>query len=409
MRAIQNHLQRISQEDSESLTVDIQEPTAPVQESEPEEVETIAADGLIEAEPATDGVRAELEELNDINVSLEHFGILINDALDRGGFRPEEGIMFQTSMEHFQRRLEVVKTKLGLEDFGGNMSRMKATQIAQEDWKETARVAAEKIKELLAKLVAFVKEQAAKWRGNSEKTTEVVKQAQEIIQTAQKSGVEAVELDLTKVTALTKADMDEGFKTLIASAKDLTSGLADVRDVLEKYGMSVKTLQSSDESDLAVAYFARDFVEQWYPLKPMLAFAGGKRGVVRKLSHAAAVTYVVDGGLEVTTSEEARNGFTLKVTPAELNILNGKVHLLNQAIQQLNEAYAETSAMLTRVVSADRKLNQRKAAEELAQTDFDVVTTVKTDIYYVIANLVRSRDQAGYIMGAAAKALQQGA
>ena len=149
MRAIQNHLQRISQEDSESLTVDIQEPTAPVQESEPEEVETIAADGLIEAEPAADGVRAELEELNDINESLEHFGILINDALDRGGFRPEEGIMFQTSMEHFQRRLDMVKTKLGLEDFGGNMSRMKATGIAQENLKEVAEAAKQKLQGLI--------------------------------------------------------------------------------------------------------------------------------------------------------------------------------------------------------------------------------------------------------------------
>lgn len=401
-RIAQRAALRVSQEDASPETqVEIKD-QAELQ-AEPEELSTFEADCLVEADSGDEAIRSEIKEMEDIQESLEHYQNVLQGSLARGGMRPEEGALFAIGMQHFNKRLGVEKQTLGMEDFGGNMSRLKATQISQEDLKDTASAAMARLKELLAKLVAFVKEQAAKWRGNSEMTTKVVEEAKEVLQQAQKSGNEPIQLDLTKVTAITKADLDEGFKTVISAANDLTQALIDIRTVLKHYGMSVKTLGSNEQSDLAIAEFARDVVEQWFPLKPMVAFAGGKQGTERKLSHAATVTYVVGGDLEVTTSEEARKGFSIEMTPSDFNILNGKVYVLNQAIQKLNDAYAETAAMVTKVVSADRKLTNRKAQEELAQADFDVVTTVKTDVYYIVANLVRARDQAGYIMGQAAK------
>lgn len=401
-RIAQRAALRVSQEDASPETqVEIKDQVE--LQAEPEELPLEDTDCLIEADSGDETIRSEIKEMADIQESLEHYQNVLQGSLVRGGMRPEEGALFTIGIQHFNKRLGVEKQTLGMEDFGGNMSRLAATQISQEDLKDTASAVAARLKELLAKLVAFVKEQAAKWRGNSEMTTKVVEEAKEVLQQAQKSGNEPIQLDLTKVTALTKADLDEGFKTVISAANDLTQALIDIRKVLKNYGMSVKTLGSGEQSDLAIAEFARDFVEQWVPLKPMVAFAGGKQGTERKLSHAATVTYVVGGDLEVTTSEEARKGFSIEMTPSDFNILNGKVYVLNQAIQKLNDAYAETAAMVTKVVSADRKLTNRKAQEELAQADFDVVTTVKTDVYYIVANLVRARDQAGYIMGQAAK------
>lgn len=401
-RIAQRAALRVSQEDASPETqVEIKDQVE--LQAEPEELPTFEADCLVEADSGDEAIRSEIKEMEDIQESLEHYQKVLQGSLVRGGMRPEEGALFTIGIQHFNKRLGVEKQTLGLEDFGGNMSRQAATQISQEDLKDTASAVAARLKELLAKLLAFVKEQAAKWRGNSEMTTQVVEQAKEVLQQAQKSGNEPIQLDLTKVTALTKADLDEGFRTVISAANDLTQALIDIRKVLKNYDMSVKTLGSSEQSDLAIAEFARDFVEQWVPLKPMVAFAGGKQGTERKLSHAATVTYVVGGDLEVTTSEEARKGFSIEMTPSDFNILNGKVYTLNLAIQKMYEAYTETAAMVTKVVSADRKLTNRKAQEELAQADFDVVTTVKTDVYYIVANLVRARDQAGYIMGQAAK------
>ncbi len=403
-RIAQRAALRVSQEDASPETqVEIKDQVE--LQAEPEELPTFEADCLVEADSKTEHetICKDIDDIKAVQTSLEQYQQILSASEARGGLRPEEAALFGIGMQHFNKRLGVAQQSLGMEDFGGNMSRLKATQISQEDLKDTASAAMARLKELLAKLVTFVKEQAAKWRGNSEMTTKVVEEAKEVLQQAQKSGNEPIQLDLTKVTALTKADLDEGFKTVISAANDLTQTLIDIRTVLKHYGMSVKTLGSNEQSDLAIAEFARDVVEQWFPLKPMVAFAGGKQGTERKLSHAATVTYVVGGQLEVTTSEEARKGFSIEMTPSDFNILNGKVYILNQAIQKLNDAYAETGAMVTKVVSADRKLTNRKAQEAQAQADFDVVTTVKTDVYYIVANLVRARDQAGYIMGKAAK------
>lgn len=399
MKALSRFIERASLEDAEA------EPTPVVDAVEPN-VEPVGIDGvdtLVEETPAPDAINAELTEVSDIQESLENFGALVDAAIARGGMRPEEGVMFQASLEHFQRRLGMAKTKLGLEDFGGNMSRMSATTVSQEALADVVKEASKKIQELFAKLVAFIKESVADFKLKSSKVQAVVAQSQTIVAEVAKSdtATDSSKVSLTKVDTLTKKDVDEGYTTAIGTAKQLTKMLVDMRTSLKAYEMSMKTLIANSEDPSAVAEFTADLAEQWGPCPAILKFVNGALGKPRVLTHGVSAVYTEDDGdalFETQYDPSVKDGFDLEVTVASMGQLGGATSALNRAVDDMVKEYATTAEMLTKMLSTRPVANGREAQINLAQSQFNVVHAVKNEVFMVISVLTRARNQAGYVM-----------
>lgn len=165
MNKLSSYIERISQEEHADATVTVELETNPEIKAVPEAL-TDTVDEMIDIEPAADTVEAQLEEVVQIQDSLEHYALLLGDAQKRGGLRPEEAAMYRVAIEHFQSRLGVVNEVLSAEDFGGNLSRSEATRVSTESLKATVKEAAKKtwayLQELFKKLLALVNDGLAK-------------------------------------------------------------------------------------------------------------------------------------------------------------------------------------------------------------------------------------------------------
>ena len=394
MKALSRFIERASLEDAEA------EPTPVVDAVEPiaEPVSADGIDALVEETPTPDAINSELEEVADIQESLESFGVLVDAAIARGGMRPEEGVMFQASLEHFQRRLGVAQTKLGLEDFGGTMSRAAATTVSQEALADLSKAAAQKIKELIARLVAFIKELTAGFSVKAKKVDDVTKITMEKVKETVKAGNgdKEVEVDLTKVTAITQADIDEKFSTLIASAKEMTTVLTDTRAIIKKQLTQIKIL-ANDEGDLE--FFEEHIAQLISPHQSAFKFANSGDKAGRKLTHAAVVTYPADGDMEVNYTETGKAGFTIKITASDMGTLGLPIFRVNEAVKGMTDEYAEVCKLLKDALSTSVTFKSRPAQEASAQADFDLSALIQQKLYSVVNNLSRARDQIGYFAG----------
>ena len=405
MKALSRFIERASLEDAEA------EPTPVVDAVEPiaEPVSADGIDALVEETPTPDAINSELEEVADIHESLESFGVLVDAAIARGGMRPEEGVMFQASLEHFQRRLGMTQTKLGLEDFGGNMTRMAATTVSQEALADVVKEAGKKIQELFAKLAAFIKERVADFKLKSSKVQAIVEQSQAEVAKVAKSDKanDPVTIEVTRVNAIMKKDVEEGYATAIATAKQLTKMLVEMRTSLKAYEMSVKTLIANAADANAIAEFTADITEQWTPCPAILKFVNGQLGKPRVMTHAVTVTYAEEAAFFETDHDPAsKEGFELEVSATSMGPLGGATSLLNRAVDEMVKEYLTTAEMLRKMLSVRPVSDDRETQINLAQSLSDVVNIIEKEVYMVICVLTNARNQAGYVMLQGAIALK---
>lgn len=348
MRHLKSYLERVSNEDADN-----QEPVGvePVSETVPEANDAVEVGTLVEEEPSANVINAEIEEVSDIQESLENFNVLVDAAIARGGMRPEEGVMFQASLEHFQRRLGVVQSKLGMEDFGGNMSRMKATTISQEDLKETAIAAGKKIKELIMRLIASVKETIAKIDTQGNKVKGIIENLKKNIRhIVGKDFVFEYERGFT----FTEGDLTpQGFNDLTKTIQEIIRMVEEFDTAAKKTTVLANSLIKSSGDEPEVSAFDEELKVLWMGSNsPIAHFFGSAKSGMRKLGTLTTLNLVVGDDKDVVNrlgiALEKKYGDSLKldVTKSDFIRFVTAIEKINNLCFDLTRANANTLAAL---------------------------------------------------------------
>lgn len=395
MRHLKSYLERVSNEDADN-----QEPVVvePVSETVPEANDAVEAETLVEEEPSADAIKAEIEEVSDIQESLENFSVLVDAAFARGGLRPEEGVMFQTSLEHFHRRLGIVQSKLGMEDFGGNMSRMKATTVSQEDLKETTKAAIAKIKALIAKLIEFIMNKTGRLEAQSKKVTAVLANLKTQVKTIVTG---EVELEFDRNTRLNAEDIE----LVVALDNSALWGILlcqKVGSTISKTVVAAKRLAEGPGEEADIEEFNKTVNDLWYVGNSPVENAFSSGGV-RKLSTCAKA--------KMTKAEAGKNPVlshriaveTTDVSPIKLTINKTKYASILADTEKFNSrtllllsTYTSCAESLKKL-DAVRNVNSNEALSVLIRLVEAVAQIVENDVNSVVEYVSKAQAELGYV------------
>ncbi|MNQ11977.1 phiKZ-like phage internal head protein [compost metagenome] len=401
MRKLGRYIERVSQEDAENAEMDLQKDQVAAVGAEPEALDEIEADELVTPEPAADNVRAELEEVGDIKESLEHFQVILKDAAGRGGMRPEEGAMLQASMSHFNKRLGITpKQSLGMEDFGGTMSRAKATTISQESVGETAKAAGKKIMELLAKLAQFVKEAVARFDGQAAKVGEIctkLKQNFRLFVTAQ------VAFESDKFTRITEKDLRRP-EMLMHGNEWLHDLCKDMRAAITGLVPAYKTFAMSEGTDADLRDFQEKVNTQWGKDHPFRLAFGGVAEIT--LSSVAQARYKEDarGSVSVMTQridtviEGEPTPVKAEFSKAEFATLLAKTEKLNDAVRKTSTEFNNIRADIAKLGQVAMTAKNNTAGMIMSGTMHYISELLDGDVYRLFEYINRSRSEVGYAL-----------
>jgi hypothetical protein len=407
MRHLKRHLERVSLEDAENNEADLtpKDPVVENVDSEPEEIENLAADLLVEPEPAGDSVRAEIVEVEDMCVAVEEFQALLGAAVQRGGMRAEEGIIVGTALKHFNKRLGIQgKETLGLEDFGGNMSRLKATQISQEAFADVAKAAAAKIKDLIAKLLAFLREKAAAFDAQGQKVKVIVGQIKQRVKT-----IVTGEIELEyQGNYIGERDILNA-KTLAGAAvwaeslnSHMSSHLKATADVIKKLALSQGTAED-------VAAFDKQIEGMWglntNPIATVMRVAKAvgyplTQSKMAILTHkeGSSGTPVLSHSLEVK-GDQAKP-IKMSLTKGQYIALLDATEKMNNSVLSMSAAYAANSSVVMGMSISFRTQEAQTAADKVLS---GLIALIEQDIYGVVKCIGAARGELGYICAIAAK------
>lgn len=406
MRHLKKHIERVSLEDAENSEADLtpKDPVVELVASEPEEVEELKADLLVDPEPAGDSVRAEIEEIEDMSVAVEEFQALLKGAVTRGGMRAEEGAIVGTTLKHFRKRLGITdKETLSQEDFGGTMSRLKATQISQEGFAETVGTASAKIRELIAKLIAFLKEKVAAFDVQGQKVKAIITQIKQRVKTIVTGEIE-LEFEGKRIGE------DDVFhpKTLLNAAvwasglnSHMSAHLRATSDVIKR---SVRE-EGSAES------FNEQISGMWgknaNPISAVMRAAGSVGVRLTQTYHAVLVhkemasrNPVLSHSLELKGNPPAPIKMTLN--KGQFIALMDTTEKMNDAVQAMIKDYAANAGV---VGGVNGPLGDTDAAlgQAITRTVSGMVTMVENDLYPIMQHISGARGELGYVIAIAAK------
>jgi hypothetical protein len=401
MNKLGRYIERVSNEDAENAEMDLQKDQVAAVGAEPEALDEVEADELVTPEPSADNVRAELEETRDIQESLEHFQVILKEAADRGGLRPEEGVMFQTSMEHFNKRLGIQpKVTLGMEDFGGTMSRAKATTISQEDLGEKAKAAVKKIMELLKKLAEFVKEAVARFDGQGAKVAEIctkLKQNFRMFVTGQ------VMYESDKFTRITEKDLRR--PEMLMQGNEWVHDLCiDFRSAVTGILPACKAVAMTEGTDADLQEFQERANIQWGKDHPFRLAFGGVEEIT--LSSAAQARYKEDprGSIAAmqhridTVIEGEPTPIKAEFSKAEFATLLAKTEKLNDAVRKTSAVFNNIRGDITKLGQASMNAKNNTAGLILAGTMQYIVELLDGDVFRLFEYINRARSEVGYAL-----------
>ena len=222
-------LEEIEQQEAAASQSEVKEKELAADTLETDMIETTEAGDLVsDTSDQIEAAAADAEQLEDIADKME-------DSLDNGGMDETSAEIAEVAVESIMRRqlgdfYKKQRFMPATEGFGMKQSRLKATQIAMEDVKSSARKIWDTIVEAAKRALAFVKDFFAKLFNNFDK---LGKRADSIIEQAKSYSGPAVKF---KNDAMFRSLNVEGK----LSAETLKQGLAKTASIAEAVGKSIE-------------------------------------------------------------------------------------------------------------------------------------------------------------------------
>lgn len=403
MRHLKAHVERVSLEEAGTTAVEIppKDPVVEQVESEPEPVEELISDMIVEPDPAADSARAELDETMQIQTSIEHYQELLRGAEARGGLRPVEGALLGVSTRHFQKRLGMDGGVLSMEDFGGNMSRLKATTVSQEGLADMAKAAGAKILELIKRLVEVMKTQIQRFDVQGQKVAAVVTDMKKRIG-AFVLGETTYEWDGNQY--LNARDL-ENPKTLIEAVSKLTAANDYLSSFFKMTSGAIVAAVRNPEDEGAATEFNNTVENCWvrtnpfanlfrdnigYPLSSVgiahLAYKGSDNGPVG--AHSMQIDRKETSPIKVT------------ITKQQFKTLVDSLHTYNTALTKLIKEASANSGTIGGINGIQNQLGQLPQDLQSAITKAvnGMVINMESDIMPIVSYMSSCRGELAYMV-----------
>lgn len=402
MRHLKHYVERVSQEDSQNTDVDITEKDpviAQVDASEPEEVEELISDELVD--PAPQQASEQIKEYTDIRTSLEHYNTLLNDAKPRGGLRAEEGALLAVGLRHFSNRLGMDLTTVSQEDFGGNMSRLEATRISQEGIGEMAKEAGKKIIELIQRLIASVKEKFARFDVQGQKVAAICNDMKKRISTFV-TGETTYEWDGNQY--LNEADLLKP-RMLLEATQKITSNISYLSVFFAATKDGVIKFMRSEGDQAAIDDFRHNVTNAWQGAQPFTSIFKDGAGFTLTSTAIAHLAYRGQGDGDAFSHSmqiDRKETTPIKVTinKAQFKALVDTILALNTSVGRLIDEASKACGTVGSINGIQNQLghlDQRYVGEVTGAIN-GVVGIVEHDIMPIVHYLASARSEFGYMV-----------
>lgn len=129
-------MSRLRQQIVRMSLADETSPEVPMIEEGPDSLEAHLAD-VVSCDQEVADADSALEDLGEVQASLESIALSVESAIADGGFTPREAELFRHAMDASAHRVGFKDNLPAIESFGGSSDRERATRIALEGVKET--------------------------------------------------------------------------------------------------------------------------------------------------------------------------------------------------------------------------------------------------------------------------------
>ena len=399
MRHLKSYITRVSNEDASTDDVVAATPEA---EPVPAANAVIEATTLIEETPTSDDFSADLAEVTDIQESLENFKVLVDASFARGGMRPEEGLIFHTGLEHFQRRLGLVQTKLGLEDFGGNMSRLKATKVSQEALDDTIKALGDKIRKLIKIIYDAVTKAVLALDVQAEKVNKLTLNAkQRLINFA----LQEITYEDTRPTLISSEDIEDMCKLTIAGAATSHEIMSDLMVSITAIKGSITRLIASDGGEEDIADFHKRIADEWVGNHPFIKVLGSKHGYNVSSVRGFALIKATEDERNPLKAASLKIGTAVHEGSIKCQFHKAKFIRFTDAVETVNKATIRLTKDFTTVnrMAADMaKLTDRAPTPEAGKAIYDAIISLtdllNTQVRSMVDLVSMVRGQYGYVL-----------
>lgn len=412
MRHLQAYVERVSQEDAGTTDVEIpaKDPVVDQVESEPEPVEELISDMIVEPDPAADSARAELDETLQIQTSIEHYQELLKGAEVRGGLRPTEGALLGVSARHFRKRLGMDDSVLSMEDFGGSMSRLKATSVSQEGFADMAKAAGTKILALIKRLIEMMKNQIQRFDVQGQKVAAVVTDMKKRIG-AFVLGETTYEWDGNRY--LNARDL-ENPKTLIEAVSKLTAANDYLSSFFKMTSGAIVTAVRNPEDEGAATEFNNTIENCWVRTNPFANLFHDKAGYALSSVGTAHLAYKGSdngpvGAHSMQIDRKETSPIKVTITKQQFKTLVDSLHTYNTALTKLIQEASANSGTIGGINGIQNQLGQLPQDLQSAITKAvnGMVINMENDIMPMVSYMASCRGELAYMVAHIGRAFGQ--
>lgn len=403
MRHLKAHVERVSLEEAGTTAVEIppKDPVVEQVESEPEPVEELISDMIVEPDPAADSARAELDETMQIQTSIEHYQELLRGAESRGGLRPVEGALLGVTMRHFQKRLGMDGGVLSMEDFGGNMSRLKATTVSQEGLADMAKAAGTKIMELIKRLMEMIGNQMARFDAQGQKVGAILTDLKKRVSTFV-TGETTYEWDNNE--NLNARDLKNP-SVLYDAVVKFTSANKYLNQYFEAAKQTIVAVVRKPDDEGAAAELMTHLESSWSKMNPFSSLFHKESGFALSSVAIAHLAYNgSDNGPVGAHSMQIKKSDTspinVKINKNEFKTLIDMAWKINEALRDMRDAVGKNAGVVGGINGIQNQLGQlpQELQSEITKAVNGMVHNMEQDMMPIANYLSSARGELGYMI-----------